>query len=679
MRFGDRAAISFTQNSDSRLTAVAPAHADGTVDVRVETPGGTSDASADDRFTFVGPRIQAVFPSTGPARGGRLIEIYGADFGASPSVDFGEASAKIIASGATWAWVKLPPGSGTEVVSVSTPDGVARATFTYYDYPTIDGIEPSEGRSSGGFSATVTGDNFAPGLVVHFGSATAVADVRSPTKAVVTVPAAPPGSDSSTIDVTVSGATPTPAGAGGRTGFTYWPGYCLTKCVSAWVTGSATSDSLELTDGMKTSELAPVATQTMPEQWKDAVCSASSILDCKRFSGGPVAIHLPVSSYKGDASSQVFTDGSTGLLDLRASTQGTPPDDSGNFSGWISKGSSASGEFVGGNSFALDPQPTKPIAVAVIVTVNVRTNVSDSARNGSGTTATAAWQIFLDHGVATGSESKGSVEPWEYSSYDQTVTSSATLRGKTLPGGASQRIVIPEVLSDPSQWAVVGYTFEGRGSTIAPDCPGNFLCTAESTVSVDPVIVPLTPGYRLTPLTPLRALRVPTVESASAVDGPAGSVLRLTGARFGSERGQVVVASGDRQVPVDARSWSDHAVTLRVPLLAAGTVWVTLHTARGGTTNAYPFTITRGRGQLPVVTSLAPASGKPGTRVTLRGIGLAHVSAVRFGSHPARLVRTSGALIVIAPSGRGAVPVSVVTPSGRSVPTATAVFHYTAR
>lgn len=55
VRFGNVAAPSFSAVSNSKVTAVTPPSAPGTVDVSVTTVGGTSAASGADRFTFVAP------------------------------------------------------------------------------------------------------------------------------------------------------------------------------------------------------------------------------------------------------------------------------------------------------------------------------------------------------------------------------------------------------------------------------------------------------------------------------------------------------------------------------------------------------------------------------------------------------------------------------------------------
>ncbi|MGZ6927941.1 MAG: beta strand repeat-containing protein, partial [Acidimicrobiia bacterium] len=70
VKFGGTAAASFTFNNANQITATAPAHAAGTVDVTVTTPAGTSPTGAADQFTFVAaPTVTSVTPSSGPASG----------------------------------------------------------------------------------------------------------------------------------------------------------------------------------------------------------------------------------------------------------------------------------------------------------------------------------------------------------------------------------------------------------------------------------------------------------------------------------------------------------------------------------------------------------------------------------------------------------------------------------
>jgi hypothetical protein len=64
--FGDAEASDFTVDSDTQITAIAPEHAAGTIQVQVTTAGGASpDTSADD-FTYVKPPATTAPPATSP-------------------------------------------------------------------------------------------------------------------------------------------------------------------------------------------------------------------------------------------------------------------------------------------------------------------------------------------------------------------------------------------------------------------------------------------------------------------------------------------------------------------------------------------------------------------------------------------------------------------------------------
>ncbi len=52
VEFGATPAASYTVDNDTQITATSPAAADGTVDITVTTPGGTSATSAADQYTF---------------------------------------------------------------------------------------------------------------------------------------------------------------------------------------------------------------------------------------------------------------------------------------------------------------------------------------------------------------------------------------------------------------------------------------------------------------------------------------------------------------------------------------------------------------------------------------------------------------------------------------------------
>jgi hypothetical protein len=94
VKFGDADATSFTINSDTSITAIAPAGAIGTVDITVTTVGGTSTTSVDDQFTYgTVPSITSLSPTSGSVNGGTIVRIHGSNFTNVTTVTFGNAAA----------------------------------------------------------------------------------------------------------------------------------------------------------------------------------------------------------------------------------------------------------------------------------------------------------------------------------------------------------------------------------------------------------------------------------------------------------------------------------------------------------------------------------------------------------------------------------------------------------
>jgi hypothetical protein len=154
VKFGSRNATSFTVNSETSITAVAPpwGSGDGVAEVSVTTPGGNSSPSLGDSFVYE-PTVTKVEPSGGPASGGTAVTISGAAFegvysngsGERPpfvkAVKFGSNDAtsfKVEPSGQISAIA--PPGMGTVDVTVATEGGTSPTStadqFTY-EPPTI--------------------------------------------------------------------------------------------------------------------------------------------------------------------------------------------------------------------------------------------------------------------------------------------------------------------------------------------------------------------------------------------------------------------------------------------------------------------------------------------------------------------------------------------------------------
>ena len=205
VKFGTAAASSVTFVSATELNATAPAHAAGTVDVTVSTPGGTSATSRLDQYAYGAPSVSAVNPTVGPTAGGNTVTITGTNFVAGATVDFGaNAGTSVDVESSTKLTAVAPAGSyGTVDVTVGTAGGTsATSSADHYGYgqPSVSAVSPSSGPGNGGKSVTITGTNFAAGATVQFGSAAATSvQFSSSTQLIAT---APPGTG--TVDVTVT-------------------------------------------------------------------------------------------------------------------------------------------------------------------------------------------------------------------------------------------------------------------------------------------------------------------------------------------------------------------------------------------------------------------------------------------------------------------------------------------
>jgi hypothetical protein len=213
VKFGSTVSPLVTFVSSTQLKAKAPAHAVGTVDIRVSTPGGTTPVVAADKYSFKpAPTVSSLSPNAGSTAGGNTITITGTNFVSGANVKFGSTSATAVTFvSSTQLKAKAPAhGAGVVNVTVTTTTGGTSATGngSLYGYgaPTVSSLSPNAGSAAGGHTITITGTNFVPGATVKFGAtpATAVTFV-SPTQLKAKTPAHTAG----TVDtrVTTGGGT----------------------------------------------------------------------------------------------------------------------------------------------------------------------------------------------------------------------------------------------------------------------------------------------------------------------------------------------------------------------------------------------------------------------------------------------------------------------------------------
>ncbi|WP_330228880.1 IPT/TIG domain-containing protein [Nocardia sp. NBC_00508] len=173
VNFGATAALSFSIDSDTQITATVPGGT-GTADVTVTTIVGTSNPVS---YTYIpAPTLTSVVPSSGPSTGGNPVILTGADltgtttvlFGATPAVEFVVVSDTQISAVA-------PAGTGVVDVTVATAGGSSGpVTYTYVPAPTLASILPDSGPESGGNTVTLTGTNLTGTTAVYFNGTPAI-------------------------------------------------------------------------------------------------------------------------------------------------------------------------------------------------------------------------------------------------------------------------------------------------------------------------------------------------------------------------------------------------------------------------------------------------------------------------------------------------------------------------
>jgi hypothetical protein len=200
--FGGAAATSFVVVSDTTIVATTPARTPGAASVVVTTSGGSNAAST--LFTFVAPpTVNSISPTSGPLAGGTSVTITGTNFTGATSVIIGGAAAtSVVVVSNTTIIATTPagtPGTASVVVTTSGGSNSANTLFTYVAPPTVSGISPSFGLTTGGTIVTITGTNLLGATGVQFGSTSATITPGSSTQIVATAPVG-----SGTVDVTVT-------------------------------------------------------------------------------------------------------------------------------------------------------------------------------------------------------------------------------------------------------------------------------------------------------------------------------------------------------------------------------------------------------------------------------------------------------------------------------------------
>ena len=231
--FGGVPATSVIYDNPTHLTATAPP-GHGPVHIVVTVGTQSSPATGTDLFYYSNPEVTSITPNAGPTAGGTVVTINGTNFTTNATVQFGALSVAATFVSPILIMAATPKVDSGQVVDVrvTTPSGQSTggvASFTYTDGPIVTGLNPTEGKLTGGEIVVITGTNFVDVTQVTFGDAVAPqVNVNSPTQITVLTPAV---AAAGTIDVkvkTAKGLSP----VNPKTAFKYKPAVPVITSIS---------------------------------------------------------------------------------------------------------------------------------------------------------------------------------------------------------------------------------------------------------------------------------------------------------------------------------------------------------------------------------------------------------------------------------------------------------------
>jgi hypothetical protein len=655
--FGDVPAPSFTVNSSTSITAVAPPQAADVIDVRVSNYTGSSPRSTADRYTYTAattPAVISLGTTSGSTAGGTSVIITGTNFTGASAVNFGGASATsyTVSSDTSITAVSPPEAAGTVDVTVTTPTGTSASgsadqfTYTAAAAPTVTGLGTTSGSTGGGTSVAITGTGFTGATAVNFGGFSATSyTVNSDTS----ITAVSPPQAAGTVDVTVTTFAGTSA-TGSADRYTYTAAAAPSVTSVAATSGSVNGGDLVAVLG-------------------SGFTGASAV-----SFGGNAALYLSVLS--DGALVAAAPPGTAGTVDITVTTPtGTSAIVSADHYTYTSISAptitslgTTSGSTAGGTSVLITGTNllnTTAVSFGGVAAPPFWVASPTQVQAFSPPDAAGTYDVTVT--TAGGTSALGSADRYTYSAASApAVTSLATSSGSTA-GGTSVTITGTNFTGATGVYfgAVAAPSFTVNSATsITAASPSQAAGTVDVTVNTPTGTSATGSGDRFT----YTAAAAPSVTALSLTSGgtAGGSVISITGSGFTGATA-VNFGTGAAAFSVQSDAW----ITATVPPQAAGTIDVTVTTPSGtsatGSADQYTYTSSAA----PAVTGLTPASGSTlgGDTVTVLGSGFTGASAVSFGAIAAPWfeVQSDGVLLAQSPGGTaGAVDVTVTTPNGTS-------------
>ncbi len=744
--FGSTAAPQFTLNADGTLTAVAPAGAAGTVDVTVTSPYGSSATSAADQFSYIStaPAVTGVSPSSGPTSGGNTVTITGTNLADVTGVSFGSAGATsfTIVSNTSVSAVVPAALAGTVDVTLASPLGASAATaadrYTYVGTPpTVTGVSPLTGPSSGGTVVTITGTNLNGASAVSFGGTAAASfQVLSSTTIRATSPAltawvtvdvkvTTPYGTSATSSAdwftpvpapTISAISPASGPPAGGTAVTI-SGTYLANATAVSFGGTPALQFRANSDGTLTavSPAGAVGTVDVTVTNPYGTSPTSAADQFSYISTGPTVTGVSPSSGPTGGGNTVTISG-TNLSDVNGVSFGSTAATSFTVVSNTSISAVVPAALAGTVDVTVaSPLGASPVAAAdqytyvatpptvtslspssgpwsggTVVTIT-GTNLNGASAVSFGGTAAASFQVLSSTAIRATSPvlNPGVVDVMVTTRYGTSATSTAD-QFTAVPAPVVNQIT-PSLGPTAGGTAVTisgAYLSNATGVFFGGAAAQRFSANADGTLtavsppeSAGTVDVTVTNPYGTSPTSAadlFSYLSAPTVTGVSPSSGPAGGGTGVT--ISGSSLASVTAVSFGNSPAASFQILSSSAIWATSPALYPGVVDVTVTSPYGtsATSTADHFTAI----PAPVVSSVSPASGPitGGTAVTLHGSGFTGASQVSFGAAAATsyTVASDTEIDVTSPPSNtaGTVYVQVVTPGGTSATNASSQFTY---
>ena len=710
--------------SATEINAVAQAGTAGAKDIVVTTTSGAS-VTAPNSFTyFSAPTVTSVTPNIGPESGGTAISITGSNLIGATSVTIGGVPAiNMVVVSAVKITALTPPGAtGKVAIAVVTPGGTGQlaAGFQYNSFlPTITGVSPSTGPTSGGTQITVTGTNLMGATLTINNVDASIVDNSSDTSITAITPAGAAGaktivattsSGMSTqaitftyFSATVKTVTPNLGPTSGGTGITI-TGSDLTgatrvtiggndvtsfvqvssaKIVAVTPAGTSGESDVMVTvpsgDVTKTAAFRytnsqPTISTVTPSSSKISVATPITITGTN-FGTALAGVSVSVGGVA--ATSPLFVSTTKITATTPASTVAGDKDIVVTTSNGIVT-QFAGFTYYGVPTIASVSPAAGPIAAGTIITIT-GTNLSDAtivtvggvAATNISVISSTSIVAFAPAGVA-GAQSVGVTTPGgvgtKASAY--TFVAAPTIASVTPSTGP---------MSGGTSFTITGTNLSGASVTIGGIAASSVVATATSITAKSPSstskiakpIVVTTSGGTSTPTQMFTYTGVaPIIASLDPASGPVngGTLLYINGSNF---TGATSVTIGGA-VASNMLVYSS-LIRVNTPSGVVGDQPIVVNSPEGPSTQAVTFTYTAV--QVPTITFVSPSFGPTagGTPITIGGTNLIGASVTIGGAAALNVVVTATQITAVTPPSTDGVKTIAVTTAGGI---ATTSFNY---